>query len=133
MRGLRDQSKVACLFCDLLSFGVDVAVIQEKSVCSVDAWVLSSDFLVYSAYGDQLARGVSLLVKHILSMRRQVWLIEGDIAVSNNSGGFVMLSLKVGLECCPGPQDSVWGVAAMRLGDQSWLDLIGKFGLVYRY
>lgn len=60
VRGLRDRSKAVGLLCDLLSFGVDVAVIQETNfVCDVDAHVLSSNFVVYSAYRDQLARSVS--------------------------------------------------------------------------
>lgn len=29
VKGMRDQSKAACLFCDLLSFRVDMAAIQE--------------------------------------------------------------------------------------------------------
>lgn len=63
-RGSRDQGKAACLLCDLLSFGVDVAMIQETHfVCNIDACVFSSDFVINSAYGNQLDRGVSLLVK----------------------------------------------------------------------
>lgn len=43
VRGWRDQSKALCLLCDPLSFGVDVAVIQEAQfVSEVDAHVLSS-------------------------------------------------------------------------------------------
>lgn len=53
-----------------MSFGIDVAVIQKTHfVCDIDAHVLSSDFVVYSAYGDQLARSVSWLVKCSLGVR----------------------------------------------------------------
>lgn len=51
-KGMRDQSKVACLFCDLLSFRVDISAIQETHfVCNINSCVLSNDFIVYSAYG----------------------------------------------------------------------------------
>lgn len=53
-----------------MSFDVDVAAILERHfVCDVVARVLSSDFIVYSAYGNQLARPVSLLVKRSLRVR----------------------------------------------------------------
>lgn len=53
VRGLRDRRKAAHLFCDLLSFGVCLAVIRETHiVCNVDAHVLASDFVVYSVYAE---------------------------------------------------------------------------------
>lgn len=56
---LRDQVKAAHLLCDL----------QEiHFVCDVDACMLSSDF-VFSAYREQVARGVSLLGKCTLHAR----------------------------------------------------------------
>lgn len=54
------------------------------------ASVLSNDFVVYSAYGDRQARGVSLLVKHSLGARVDLvyvdaegWLVMANIAVSS--------------------------------------------------
>lgn len=64
VRGLRDRDKTVHLLCDLLSFGVDVAVIQQTHcVCDIDSRELSGDSVVYSAYRDQQAKGISLLVK----------------------------------------------------------------------
>lgn len=68
MKCLRDRGKATCLLRDLLSFGVNVAAIQETHfVCDVDACVLASDFLVYAAYGDRHASGVSLIVSRPLN------------------------------------------------------------------
>lgn len=57
-KSLGDRSKAARLTHDLLSFGVDVAVIREiHFVCDVDVCVLSSNFFfIYSVYRDRLAR-----------------------------------------------------------------------------
>lgn len=66
VRGFRDRG----LLRDLLSFDVDVAAIQEAHfVCDFDARVLSRDFVVYSAHGGQLTRGVSLLDNRSLDAR----------------------------------------------------------------
>lgn len=52
-----------------MSIGVDVTTIQETHfVCDINAHVLSSNFVIYSAYMDQLASSVSLLVKHSLDV-----------------------------------------------------------------
>lgn len=53
---------------DLLTFGVDVAAIEDtRIVCDVDASVFSSEIVVYSAYGDRQARGICLLEKRTLA------------------------------------------------------------------
>lgn len=132
--GLRYRSKASRLLRDLLFFGVDVPVIQEtKIVYDVNARVLSSDFLDYSAYAEQLGRRVSLPVKHTLGAKGGYCicgsgeqLIAADIAVSSSScrfvaiyapdgaslffpavgavpGEFVALRLNGELECRPGP------------------------------
>lgn len=71
-----------------------MAAIQETHfVCNIDVRVLSSDFVVYSACGNQLARGVSLLVKLSLDVKVDLvhvdegWgrLIVADITVNNSS------------------------------------------------
>lgn len=52
-KGLRNRSKAPRLLCELLPFGVDVVAIEQiRFVCSVDACVLSNNFVAYSAYGD---------------------------------------------------------------------------------
>lgn len=57
---------------DFLSFGVDVAAIDETHfVCYVDASVLSREYVVYSTYGGQQARS-TLLQKRTLSTRVDV-------------------------------------------------------------
>lgn len=84
--GNRDRSKAAHTLRDLLSFGVYVVLIQETDcVCEVDVRALSSDYVICSAYGDQLARNVSLRVKRTLGARVDlvhvdlgVWLIVTD-------------------------------------------------------
>lgn len=43
------------------------AIMEIHFVCDVDARVLSTDFVIYSAYGDQLIRHVTFLVKRALS------------------------------------------------------------------
>lgn len=69
-RVFRDQGKAACLHHDLVSFRVDVTMIQETDfVCDVGASVLFRKFVFYLAYGDQLARCISLLVKCSMDMR----------------------------------------------------------------
>lgn len=69
-RGIERSSKAACPLCDLSSLGMDVAVIQETHfVCDINSHVLYSDVVVYSAYRDQVAKGVSLLVKRFLDAR----------------------------------------------------------------
>lgn len=91
-RCLRVWSKAAHMLCDLLSFSVDVAAIKERHfLCNVDAHVLSSNFVVYSAYRDQLTWAVSLLVKHTLGAKVDLvnvhvggQLIVANIAVSSS-------------------------------------------------
>lgn len=57
------------LFCNLMTFGVEVVSIQQRHfVCDADR-VLSSDFVVYSAYGNQLARDLFLLVKRTMAAK----------------------------------------------------------------
>lgn len=54
VRGLKDSDKLS-VCCVILSFEVDVTEIQETHfVCDVGACMLSSDFVVYSAYGNKL-------------------------------------------------------------------------------
>lgn len=70
MKGFRNRGTASRLLRDLLSSGVDVAAIQETLfVCNVDACVLETDFVVYSAYGERQARGISLLVKRTLDAK----------------------------------------------------------------
>lgn len=45
---------------------------SKRNICSVDACELSSDFVVYSVYGDRHTRGVSLLVRCKLDMKVDV-------------------------------------------------------------
>lgn len=79
VNGLKDQGKATRLLCDLLLFSVDVTAIEETHfVCRVDAHVLPSDFVVYSAYGDRLARDVSLLVKHTLDAKVDLVYVDGS-------------------------------------------------------
>lgn len=52
-RGLRDRANPARLLRYLLSFGGDVAVIEVMHFREADASVLSSDFVIYSSYGEQ--------------------------------------------------------------------------------
>lgn len=67
VKSLRDQGKMVCLLCNFLSF---VAAIQKTHfVCKVDVCSLFFDFIVYSAYGVQSAREVSLLIKCFLDAR----------------------------------------------------------------
>lgn len=63
------RSKAVRLLPGPLSFGVDVTVIQENTLCEFYARVLFGDYVVYSAYGEKPARGVSLLVKPTLGAR----------------------------------------------------------------
>lgn len=70
VRLLSDQGKAASLYHDLVSFRVDVTMIQETDfVYNVGACVLSRNFVFYLAYGVQLAKCVSLLVKCSMDMR----------------------------------------------------------------
>lgn len=70
-RGLSDSGKSARLLSDLLSFGVDLAAIKKTHfVCEqAKVSVLSSEYVVYLAYGDQRAEGVSLLFIRTLGAR----------------------------------------------------------------
>lgn len=69
-RGLRGRCKAAHQLRDLMSFSVDVAVIQETYfVFEVNARVLFGDYVVCSVYGDKLVRGVFLQVKPTLNAR----------------------------------------------------------------
>ena len=68
--GLKSRSKQFDLLGDLDRFRVDVAAIEETHfVTAGDAYVLTSDFDVYSAYGTTYSRGVSLLVRSNLASR----------------------------------------------------------------
>lgn len=49
---------------------------ETHFVCDVEACVLSSDFVFYSSYGDDLVNGVSLLVKP--SLYERVDLVHTD-------------------------------------------------------
>lgn len=65
--GLRPTWALKAYLLGLLSFGVDEDTIQETHfVYVVDAHVLSSDFVVFSAYRNRQVRGSFLLVKRIL-------------------------------------------------------------------
>lgn len=68
---LRDKGKAVRLLCDLLSFGMDLTAIQDThAVCEVNGHVLSSDYVIYSAYEDRRPKeGVFLLVKCALGAR----------------------------------------------------------------
>ena len=133
-RGLRDLGKTARLLRDLLSFGVDVATIQETHfVCEADSRVLSNDFVVYSAYGNRQARGVSLLVKRSLDASVDLVhadvegrLIVADIAVK--SGAFRVVAVYA-------PNDRDERVAFYRrlepfLVDSSRLVLVGDWNAI---
>ena len=92
-RGMRDRSHASRVLRDLLSLNVDVAAIEETHfVCEADERVLSGDYVVFSAYGDRLARGVSLLVKRsldavvdIVHVGADGRLIVADVAVKSGS------------------------------------------------
>lgn len=70
---------------------MDVATIQETHfACNIDSCVLSDNFVVYSAYGNQQARGVSLLVKctpdakvDLVHTNAEGRMIVADIAVES--------------------------------------------------
>lgn len=75
-RGLRDWGKTSRLLRDLMSFGMDVAAIEVMQfVCEADACVLSSEFVVYSGYGGQRDKCVSLLVKRTLGTKMDVSML----------------------------------------------------------
>lgn len=70
----------ACLHHDLVSFRVDVAMIQETDFADVGACVLSRNFVFYLAYGVQLVKCVSLLVKCSMDMRLDhIYLISSMV------------------------------------------------------
>lgn len=114
MMGLRDRGKALRLHRTLLSFGVGVPAIQETQFLC--------DFDVYPAYGDQLGRDDSLLIKRFLSSRvtlsistrgpvdrgqycRQQWFVQCRygacqrfyLSVGPIPGRFVPLNLNEGL------------------------------------
>ena len=63
-RGMRDRGRASRVLRDLVHLKADVISLQETHfVCAADERVLKDDFVVYSAYGDRLSRGISLLVK----------------------------------------------------------------------
>lgn len=76
---------------------MDVVAIQETHyVCDVNAIVMSNEFVVSSAYREQLSRGVSLLVKCSLDTRVGIvhlgvegQLLMADIAMRTVSFRFV--------------------------------------------
>ena len=70
VRGLRSREKTDRLLKDLLDLKVDVAAIEETHfVRPVDSRVLANDYYVVSDYGNNVSRGVSLLVRCALNPR----------------------------------------------------------------
>lgn len=91
--GLKDQIKAARLLRHLLTFGIVVAAIQETHfIWEVDARVLPSNFVVYSVYGNRLAKCVSLVDKgtfdanvELVRVNAEGRLVVVYIAVNNSS------------------------------------------------
>ena len=92
VHGLRRRDKASRLLCDLKQHGVDVAALQETYFdWRAHGRVLMKDFLIFSAFGDAHARGVSVLVKRSLDARVNVVyagasgrLVVVDVAVKNS-------------------------------------------------
>lgn len=59
---------------------MDVSEIQETHLfAKLIACVLSRDFVVYSVYGDRLARGVSLMNKRTLGSRVNLVYVHAEV------------------------------------------------------
>lgn len=133
-RGFRDRSKAANLFYNRMTFGVEVVSIQQTHfVYDADVRMLSSNFAVYSAYGDQLARVKrTMAAKWTLTLPMRVWgssscgslrlMLPGGACLVFTSvravpDGSVTLSLSGGLECHPGsPRDR-----GRELAETTWI------------
>ena len=88
-RGLRDPSKCARLFGELLNLCVNVAAVQETHFTfAADCWVLENDFVVFSAYGSRSSAETSLLIERSLDA-------DVNVVFAGDGGGLIVADVAV--------------------------------------
>ena len=87
-RRLRDPRFARPVLGDLRNCCIDVAAVQETHFICEDVEVLANDYVIFSAFGQRLSAGVSLLVRgsfhadvNVVFSGEGSWLIVADVGV----------------------------------------------------